>query len=138
MAIELGRRGFDVIGVDLDEVMLTQAQAKAPQMNWVLGDLSTVKIERRFDIIVLAGNVMIYLTPQTEKAVLLNMAAHLKAGGLLLAAFELNPYPWTNLTIEGYEQLTKAAGFREVARWSNWDQAAWQQGDGYVVYLTKK
>src|SRR4051812_2571768 len=34
MSIELARRGIDIVGVDLDEVMLKQARAKAPQMDW--------------------------------------------------------------------------------------------------------
>src|SRR5579863_6979176 len=32
VAIELARRGLDVVGVDLDPVMLRQAEAKAPEL----------------------------------------------------------------------------------------------------------
>lgn len=135
MAIELARRGYDVVGVDLDEVMLTQARAKAPDMAWILGDLSNVAINRRFDAIVMAGNVMIYLTPNTEEAVLANMASHLKAGGLLVAAFELNPHSCTQLTLAGYENMAASVGLTRMARWSTWDQDPWQVGNSYVVSL---
>ena len=57
-AIELFRRGYDVVGVDLDELMLAQAKSKAPQMQWHLADLSTIKLNREFDAIVMAGNVI--------------------------------------------------------------------------------
>lgn len=138
MAIELARRGYDVVGIDLDDVMLTQARAKAPDMAWILGDLSNVTINRRFDAIVMAGNVMIYLTPNTEEAVLANMARHLKPGGLLVAAFELNPYSWTQLTLAGYEKIAASVGLTHMARWSTWDQDPWQVGHTYVVSLHRK
>ena len=133
MSIELARRGMDTVGVDLDEVMLTQARAKAPQLEWHLGDLSTIELGGRFDAIVLAGNVMIYVTPGTEAATIANMARYLKPGGLLVAAFELGPKPWTNLTIDLYDQLSAATSLTRIARWSSWEQAPWVAGDGYAV-----
>lgn len=137
MAIELARRGVEVVGVDLDEVMLSRAKTKAPELRWELADLSKVSLHRRFDAIVLAGNVMIFVTPGTEAAVLKNMANHLDDGGLLLAAFELTPRPWSQLTIEKYEDISAAVGLSTVARWSTWEQAAWKKGDHYVVSLHK-
>ena len=137
-AIELARRGFDIVGVDLDDVMLTQARAKAPQHDWRLGDLSIIELDAAFDAIVMAGNVMIYLTPGTEAATLANMARHLKPGGLLISAFELTPQRWTQLSIDSYESMAQAAGLRPVARWSTWEQAPWQSGDRYAVSVHKK
>ena len=133
MAIELARRGVDIVGLDLDEVMLTQARKKAPHLDWRLGDLSSIELEQVFDAIVLAGNVMIYVTPGTEAATLANMAHHLKQGGLLVAAFELTLHAWTKLTIESYDQLAKTAGLKKVARWSTWEQEPWDNEDSYAV-----
>ncbi len=138
MAIELARRGIDIVGVDLDEVMLKQARKKAPHLDWRLGDLSTIELAQVFDAIVLAGNVMIYVTPGTEAATLANMARHLKPGGLLVAAFELTPHAWTKLTIESYDQLTKTAGLKQVARWSTWEQEPWNRDDRYAVSVHTK
>jgi SAM-dependent methyltransferase len=138
IAIELARRGFHIVGVDLDDVMLTQARKKAPQLDWRLGDLSTIALDGVFDAIVLAGNVMIYLTPETEAATLANMAHHLKPGGLLIAAFELTPQRWTHLTIESYDEMAITAGLRKVARWSTWEQAQWSRGDRYAVSVHTK
>ena len=133
MAIELHRRGVVITGVDLDEVMLSQARAKAPDLDWRLGDLSTIELDGAFDAIVLAGNVMIYLTPGTEAATLANLARRLRPGGLLVAAFELTPKPWTNLSLETYDQLAAATGLSLAARWSTWDQAPWSARDQYAV-----
>ena len=38
---ELARRGIEVVGVDRDPGMLAAARAKAPDVDWRLGDLTT-------------------------------------------------------------------------------------------------
>lgn len=137
-AIELARRGVEIVGVDLDEVMLQQARAKAPHLDWRLDDLSVMALNKTFDLIVMAGNVMIYLTPGTEAATLANLVRHLNPGGLLVAAFELTPPSWSKLTLPLYDQLTAAGGLTPVARWSTWEQAPWQPGDRYAVSVHRK
>ena len=137
-AIELAQRGIEIVGVDLDAVMLQQARAKAPQLDWRLGDLSVIALDKSFDLIVMAGNVMIYLTPGTEAATVANMARHLKPGGLLVAAFELTPPSWSQLTLAVYDQLTTTADLTLVARWSTWEQTPWQPGDRYAVSVHRK
>ena len=138
MSIELARRGIEIVGVDLDEVMLSQARAKAPHLDWRLGDLSTIELEGSFDAIVLAGNVMIFLTPGTEAATLANLVQSLKPGGLLVAAFELTQRPWSDLTIDSYDQLTAAVELVPVARWSTWEQAPWTRADQYAVSVHRR
>lgn len=135
MAIELAHRGFDVIGVDLDNIMLAHARAKAPDIPWILSDLQHVKLDKQFDMVVMAGNVMIFLTPNTEAAVLANLKRHLKPGGLLLAAFELSPKSWTQLTSTTYEDLAASIGLIQIARWSTWEQDPWQPEGSYLVSL---
>jgi SAM-dependent methyltransferase len=137
-AIELARRGIEIVGVDLDEVMLAQARKKAPQLDWRLGDLSIIELGIVFDAIVMAGNVMIFLTPGTQAATLANMARHLKPGGLLVAAFELTHQPQTILTIESYDELAKTVRLRKVVRWSTWEQEAWNSNSRYTVSVHAK
>jgi SAM-dependent methyltransferase len=132
---ELARRGLDVAGVDLDEVMLATARAKAPEVDWRLGDLASIDLGRRFDAIVMAGNVMIFLTPGTEGAVIANMAAHLDAGGVLIAGFQLQP---GKLAIEQYDAMAADAGLTLRERWSTWERDAWAQGGGYAVSVHSK
>jgi hypothetical protein len=62
---------------------------------------------RRFDAVVMAGNVMIFVAPGTEGAVLKRSAAHLRTGGLVVAGFQLVP---GGLTLEHYDDLAAAAG----------------------------
>lgn len=127
---ELARRGLDVVGVDIDPEMLATARRVAPAMDWHLADLMTVDLARTFDAIVLAGNVMIFLTPGTEAAVVANMARHMRPNGLLITGFQLMP---GRLTIERYDELAAHAGLVPEGRWSTWDCAAWHVGDNYAV-----
>ena len=43
VAIELARRGYDVVGVDLDPSMLAVARRMAPQVSWYEGDLAIMR-----------------------------------------------------------------------------------------------
>jgi len=138
VAIELARRGLDVTGADLDEVMLAQARHKAPHLDWRLGDLSTLAFDESFDAIVLAGNVMIFLTPGTEAPTLKNLANQLRPGGLVIAAFELTPKPWGALTLPLYDALAADAGLSLMARWATWEQGEWMNTDSYAVSLHGK
>ncbi|MEO9256065.1 MAG: class I SAM-dependent methyltransferase, partial [Tepidiformaceae bacterium] len=88
---ELAIRGMDLVGVDIDPEMLATARRKGPGIEWHLADLATVDLSHSFDAIVMAGNVMIFLQPGTENAVVTNMARHLQAGGVLIAGFQIIP-----------------------------------------------
>ena len=134
VAIELDRRGFSAAGVDADPAMLAAARAKAPELTWLHADLAEVSslggaLPDRFDLVLLAGNVMIFLEPETEGRVLTNMAARLVPGGLLVAGFGLQP---DRLSLPRYDDLAAAAGLTPVARWATWDRQPFDDGD-YAV-----
>jgi len=120
VAIELHRRGYDVVGVDLDPGMLDAAQRKEPVVQWVLGDLVDVDLGRTFDLVAMPGNVMIFVAPGTEEGVLANLARHVGEGGLLVAGFQLGP---DKLTLADYDRHAERAGFALVDRWATWDRA---------------
>jgi SAM-dependent methyltransferase len=64
VAVELAHRGHRVTGVDSDPSMLAVAQ-RAATVRWSLEDLATLDLPERFDLVVAAGNVMIFLAPGT-------------------------------------------------------------------------
>lgn len=130
VAIELARRGFDVVGADVDRSMLEQARAKAPGLEWVEADLVTLDLNRHFDVAVLAGNVMIFLRPGTEAAVVKRVAAHLEPSGLLVAGFQLQPGGYD---LAAYDRHAEAAGLRLTERWATWDRNPYVQGADYAV-----
>ncbi|CAN5354258.1 class I SAM-dependent methyltransferase [soil metagenome] len=74
----------DVVGVDPAAAMLDVA-AKRPggdRVQWVRGDARTVRLDRRFDLVVLTGHAFqVFLTDQDRAAVLRTIAAHLAPKG---------------------------------------------------------
>ncbi len=127
---ELARRGIDVVGVDIDPEMLATARRAAPDIIWHVADLATVDLARSFDVVVMAGNVMIFLAPGSEAAVVGNMAHHLHNGGLLVAGFQLAP---GRLTLQRYDDIAANAGLTLVERWATWDRDPWQSNGAYAV-----
>jgi SAM-dependent methyltransferase len=135
IARELARRGVATVGVDRDQRMLSTAQEKAPDLEWRLADLATVDLGRTFDVVLMAGNVMLFVDGGTHGAVLANMARHLQPGGRLIAGFQLGTRA---LTIERYDELARDAGLELDERWSTWDQDPWQPGEAYAVSVHRK
>lgn len=157
VAVELCRRGVDVVGVDLDERMLDIARSKASGIHWLLADLVDVTVPvgtppaavgarptaeaaaaepcgyrssvRTFDVIVMAGNVMVFVAADTEAAVIANMGRHLNPGGRLVAGFQLGRTP---LTLEAYDSAAADAGLTLEHRWSTWDREPYEGGE-YAV-----
>jgi SAM-dependent methyltransferase len=129
VGIELARRGLDVVGVDLDDSMLTAARAKAPDLTWVTADLVDVDLGRTFDVVVLPGNVMIFVAPGTERAVVANMARHVAPAGRLVAGFQLR----RGYELDQYDTDCAAAGLELEVRYATWECGAWRGGGDYAV-----
>lgn len=131
VAIELASRGLAVAGVDADARMLAAARGKAPRLSWIEADLADLgeALPQRFDLVLLAGNVMIFLEPGTEARVLATLAARLAPAGLLVAGFSIRP---GRLSLQRYDQLAAEAGLDLVARWATWDRRPFTDGD-YAV-----
>lgn len=134
VAVELARRGLDVVGVDLDPSMLEKARVKAPDVPWIVADLAELDLRRRFDAVVLAGNVMIFLQPGTEGTVVERMAAHLEPGGALVAGFQVEA---GRLDLASYDRLAEEAGLVPVERWATWDRQPFASGN-YAVSVHRR
>jgi SAM-dependent methyltransferase len=92
-AVHFAEQGFQVCGVDRSGTMLAQAQrriaelpvALQPGISLVEGDIATVDLQARFDVVVALFHVFSYLAdPQALRASLRNVRRHLHKGGLLL------------------------------------------------------
>jgi SAM-dependent methyltransferase len=131
VAIELARRGHVVTGVDADGAMLDAARTKSAELTWIQADLADLTTHPlgAFDLVLLAGNVMIFLTPGTEGLVVTELAGRLAPGGLLVAGFSLRP---DRLQLEEYDRLAAAAGLETLARWATWGRDPYDGGD-YAV-----
>lgn len=135
VAIELDRRGVYAVGIDADERMLNTAVEKAPHIAWYLGDLSTLTLcdddgqVEQFDVALLAGNVMIFVAPGTEGAVVEHLARHLVHGGLLISGFQLG----RGYEVDQFDADCAQAGLELIDRFGTWNRDAFVDGAPYAV-----
>ncbi len=129
VAIELARRGIETVGVDLDAGFIARATTKDPEIEWHRADLATVDLGRGFDVIVAAGNVMIFLAPGTEGAVVANLARHVLPGGRLITGFQVRA---DRLPLDRFDALAVEAGMSLAGRFATW-MAQPYEGGGYAV-----
>ncbi len=137
VAVELARQGYATVGIDVDPALLDRARAKAPDLEWHLGDLAALPgttAPGPFAAAVLAGNVMIFVAQGTEADVLANVAARAEPGGLVIAGFQLTG----RLSLAEYDAAAAAAGLEPVTRFATWDRAPFLDGGDYVVTVDSK
>ena len=77
---------FDAIAVDLSEAMLSHSRRLNPGVDHHVGDMRTVRLGEAFDA-VLVHDAISYMTTEADLlAVFATARAHLRPGGLLIAA----------------------------------------------------
>jgi SAM-dependent methyltransferase len=137
VAIELARLGYEVVGVDVDPDMLEAAHAKAPHLAWVEADLTDPSLDlgRTFDVVVMAGNVLIFVPSGTEGLAIATGARHLSPGGRLVAGYSLRP---GGLQPSGHDAHAAAAGLVLEDRWSTWDRRPYGRDDTYAVSVHRR
>ena len=129
VAVELARRGYDVVGVDIDDEMISGARAKARKLAWLQLDLAAFDLGETFDAVVMAGNVLLFTAPGTEAAVVARCAAHLSPSGALVAGFQLRGGGYG---LDRYDADCAAAGLSLSERFSTWERSQWDGGN-YAV-----
>lgn len=130
IAIELARRGVDVVGVDLDADMIDAARRKAPHMDWLVDDLARMQLAHRFDLIAMPGNVMIFCRPDDRRLIVHNLAQHLEPSGLLVAGFSLER---DGYTLAKWDTHCTASGLTLVDRFATWDRDPYVDNGAYHV-----
>jgi len=137
VAIELSRRGHAVVGVDVDVAMLEAARAKAPELAWVRGDLADPLLDlgRTFDVVVMAGNVLIFVPSGSEEQVIANAARWLNPGGLFVTGYSLAP---DGFGPERHDLMASRSGLVLQDRWSTWDGRRFSPRDGYAVSVHRR
>ncbi len=134
VAIELARRGAEVVGVDKDASMLATARERGPGVTWVAADVASLKLGRTFDVVVMAGNVPLFTAPGTEAELVAGCARHVSSGGALVAGFQLDrPYD-----LVAYDAHCADSGLLLVERWATWDRRPWPGDGSYAVSVHRR
>jgi SAM-dependent methyltransferase len=127
---ELFTRGVDVVGVDLDAEMLETAQSRCPSVSWIEGDISLIQLDRKFDVVLMAGNVMNFVIPDSRRGALENLVGHLRPSGHLITGYSVLPDGCSPVLFAAWAE---AAGLELVERWSTWDRDAFVEQSDYVL-----
>ncbi len=129
VARELARRGIGVVGVDRDQSMIATARRLAPDLTFLVRDLTEFDLGRTFEMVLLAGNVPVFTTDGTEGALVAGCARHLSAGGVLVAGFQLD----RGYSLATYDDHCRQAGLSPAGRWSTWSREPFAAGGDYAV-----
>ncbi len=135
----LAELGHEVVGVDLDPVLIASAQQEHPGSTWLVGDLSELDLANEgitdpFDVIVCAGNVVTFLAPGTRRAVLEGLRDHLADDGRMLIGFGAGrDYPF-----EEFFADVEAAGLRRVLELGTWDVQPFTADSDFLVAMLAK
>jgi SAM-dependent methyltransferase len=135
---ELARLGHEVVGVDVDPVLIEAAIEDHPGPRWIVEDLAELDLPARgisegFDAIVCAGNVMTFLAPSTRVEVLRRLREHARSEGRVVTGFGAG---------RGYEFsefLTDArqAGLEADLLLSAWDLRPWREDSDFLVAVLR-
>jgi SAM-dependent methyltransferase len=84
LAAALAEDGREVVGADPAAAMLEVARQRpgGDRVEWVEADARTLRLDRRFDLVLLTGHAFqVFLTPADQAAALRSIARHLNPGG---------------------------------------------------------
>lgn len=134
----LAAAGHEVVGVDVDPVLIEAAEQDHPGSRWIVGDLAELDLPARgiaepFDVIVSAGNVMAFLAPSTRVQVLTRLRAHLAGDGRAVIGFGAGrDYEFTQFLGDAGE-----AGLIPDLLLSTWDLRPFADNSDFLVALLR-
>lgn len=137
VAAALRERGHDAAGVDKDAGHIAIGRERYRGLPLLAHDLVTLDtatlqeagLPTEYDIVVLAGNVMVYLAPGTEREVLGAMRALLRPGGRIVTGFHTD----RAYTVEQLDADATAVGLRLQHRFGTWQLGVHDDGSDWAV-----
>ncbi|CRZ14291.1 type 12 methyltransferase [Mycolicibacterium neworleansense] len=134
----LAGAGHQVVGVDVDPVLIEAAKKDHPGPRWLVGDLAELDLPARgisdpFDIIVSAGNVMTFLAPSTRVQVLTRLRAHLADGGRAVIGFGAG----REYEFDQFLDDAATGGFTPDLLLSTWDLRPFTEDSDFLVAILR-
>ncbi|GAA1206419.1 class I SAM-dependent methyltransferase [Mycolicibacterium alvei] len=135
----LAEAGHQVVGVDVDPVLIEAAENDRPGPRWLVGDLAELDLPARgiadpFDVIVSAGNVMTFLAPSTRVQVLTRLHAHLADDGRAVIGFGAG----REYEFGQFFDDAAAAGFATDLLLSTWDLRPFTEDSDFLVAILRR
>lgn len=137
----LSARGHHVVGLEPDLALVEQARATYPGIDVVHGDVLELSDDllgdrpHEFDLVVVVGNVMVFLADGTERRTLALLRERLAEGGRLLVGFHLRGAPAhaRHYPAEEFVADVEASGLRVDARFGSYELHP--PSEEYAVWL---
>ena len=136
----LAELGHEVVGVDVDPILIAAAEEDHPGPTWVVADLAELDlasqgIEQKFDIIVAAGNVMAFLAPSTCSEVLRRLGDHLAHNGRIVLGFGSGPRSYE---FADFFEDVKNADLTVEMKLSTWDLRPFTDDSEFLVAVLSR
>ena len=134
LAGALHRRGHDVVAVDADPQLIAAARQDHPGPQFQVADLAELDLdEDPFDLVVCAGNVMVFLAPGSEQRVLDRLRAHTRPGGRIVIGFRREPY----YSYDQFDEDVAATGLSLEYRFSTWSLDPFSAASTFAVSVLR-
>jgi SAM-dependent methyltransferase len=130
--------GHEVVGVDVDPVLIAAAEEDHPGPRWLVGDLAELDLPARgvvepFDAIVCAGNVMTFLAESTRLEVLRRLRAHVRDDGRAAIGFGAG----RGYDFDEFLADARTAGWAADLLLSTWDLRPFGPGSDFLVAVLR-
>ena len=86
-----------------------------------------------FDVAVLAGNVMVFVEPGTEGAILERVGSHIRADGMLVIGFATDRH----YLLDDFDADIDRAGLLLEHRFATWDLRPWTADASFAVSILR-
>lgn len=141
MAGALHRAGHVAFGVDVDPELIAAAEADHPGPTYGVADLSELSLAdvggEPVDLTICAGNVMVFVAPDTELQVLERLCSATKPGGRVV----IGSRPGTDYSFEQYDAdlaMLESRGIARVEhRFSSWHLDPFDQDSDFAVTVLR-
>ncbi|ANE03988.1 class I SAM-dependent methyltransferase [Corynebacterium crudilactis] len=131
----LSQQGHDVLGTDIDPILIGYAKNDFPQARWVVGDLSNDPIpEDNFDLVVSAGNVMGFLAEDGRRAALENIHRVLALRGRAVIGFGAG----RGWEFGDFLETATSVGLELENAYESWELKPFVQGSEFLVAVFTK
>ncbi len=134
----LSRAGHEVVGVDVDPVLVAAAEEDHAGPRWVVGDLAdldlpAIGLPGAFDAVVAAGNVMPFLAASTRVEVLRRFRRHLGPGGRVVTGFGAG----RGYEFDDFLADARTAGLEPDLLLAGWDLRPFRPDSDFLVAVLR-